>query len=123
MTESDALYNLLTGIIKKQLPIRIYVAGDTASLEINVNLSEAGHKNSVVWSCSDTSLIKLDLNALGKGWIVSNNCICCGKNVYSLEFYSSNGQVQLIIKNTEEHLEEAWQFMLASLCTTCHGGS
>ena len=113
--KSGALYNLLTGVIKKQLPLRIYVAGDTASLEINVNLTEAGCKNSIVWSCSSTSLIKLDINTLGKGWIVSNNCICCGKNVYSLEFYSSSGQVQLIIKNTEKHLEEAWQSLLASL--------
>jgi len=118
VAESGALYNLLTGVIKEQLPLRIYVAGDTASLEVNVNLSEAGYKNSIVWSCSRTSLIKLDLDALGKGWIVSNNCICCGKNVYSLEFYSSSGQVQLIIKNTEKHLEEAWQSLLASLRTT-----
>ncbi|HAW00832.1 MAG: hypothetical protein ACJ0BN_11790 [Limisphaerales bacterium] len=123
VAESGALYNLLTGVIKKEIPLRIYVAGDTASLEIKVNLSEAGHKNSIVWSCNTTSLIKLDLNALGKGWIVSNSCICCGKNIYSLEFYSSSGQVQLILKNTEEHLEETWQSLLTSLCTTCHGKS
>ena len=123
VAEGDALYNLLASVIKNQIPLRIYVAGDTASLEIKVDLSEAGHKNNIVWSCNSSSLIKLYLNALGKGWVVSNTCICCGKNLCSLEFYSSSGQVQLIIKNTEEHLEGAWQSLLASLCTTCDGGS
>ena len=47
--------------------------------------------------------------------MVLNTCVLCGKIVYSLEFYSSSDQVQLIMKNTEEHLEKAWQSLLASL--------